>query len=283
MEDVHFLRQAITPWQLGYKSLAVNLSDIAAMGGIPVGSFLSIAIPDSIEVEYFDTFLKGYYELSAKYHTPLLGGDTTKSLKHLVINVCVIGKCKKGNAKKRDMAQSGDIICVTGPLGDSATGLKILLEQPTLSSKYDLLIKKHHQPEPRLDEGVFLATYPEIHAMIDISDGISSDLKHILKASGKQAVIEIDKLPLSNELKEISIQQSWDMVELATIGGEDYELLLTVNAKKLTEIQHKFLTRFGKPLYSIGYILNGESSIQWLKSGNEYNFSKSGFNHFFNP
>jgi thiamine-monophosphate kinase len=180
------------------------------------------------------------------------------------------------------MAQSGDIICVTGPLGDSATGLKILLEQPILSSKYDSFIKKHHQPEPRLDEGAFLATYPEIHSMMDISDGIASDLKHILKASGKHAVIEIDKLPLSNELKKISIQQSWDMIELAAAGGEDYELLLTVDAKKLTEIQYEFLNRFGKPLYSIGYILNGESSIRWLKEGVEYTFSKSGFNHFVN-
>lgn len=282
MEDVHFIRTALTPWQLGYKSLAVNLSDIASMGGSPIGSFLSIGIPEDIDVEYLDAFMKGYHELSAKYQVPLLGGDTTKSIKYLAINVCIIGKCKKGEAKKRDMAQSGDVICVTGDLGNSAAGLKLLLEKQTLSAEYNFLLEKHHLPEPRIDEGRFLASFPDAHAMMDISDGIASDLFHILKASGKTAVVEVDKLPLSNELITIADKKHWDPIELAATGGEDYELLLTVAAEKFSMIESCYSERFGRPLSPIGHIHEGEPHIQWLKEGVEYELSKSGFNHFTN-
>jgi thiamine-monophosphate kinase len=325
MEDVHFLRDAITPWQLGYKSLAVNLSDIAAMGGTPTGSFLSIAIPESIDVEYLDAFMKGYHELSAKYQVPLLGGDTTRSLKHLAINVCVTGKCPKGKARKRNMAQSGDVLCVTGNLGDSAAGLKLLLEKRSFdlarwrpcntgsmlkrllkkqlssaepnsriaqigrgillkkqpfSAKHDFLLEKHHKPEPRIEEGLFLSSFPEVHAMMDLSDGIASDLKHILDASGKKAVVNVDQLPLSDALIQVADEQHWDAVELAATGGEDYELLLTVAAEDFPAIEQNFLNRFGKPLCPIGFIEEGAPRIQWLKEGVEYPFSKSGFNHF---
>jgi thiamine-monophosphate kinase len=280
MEDIHFLRNAITPWQLGYKSLAVNLSDIAAMGGSPIGSFLSIGIPEDIEVENLDAFMKGYHELSEKYHVPLLGGDTTKSLIHLAINVCVIGKCPKGKAKKRSMAQAGDIIYVTGNLGDSAAGLKILLEKPALSAECDFLLEKHYKPEPRIKEGLFLSSFPEVHAMMDISDGIASDLFHILKASGKKATVETDKLPLSKELIKFAEEQHWDMIELATAGGEDFELLLTVDPEKSSMLESDFLNYFGTPLFPIGTIFDGDPHVQWMKDGIEYQFSKSGFNHF---
>jgi thiamine-monophosphate kinase len=281
MEGVHFLRDAITPQQLGYKSLAVNLSDIAAMGGTPTGSFLSFAIPEGLDVNYLDAFMSGYHELSAKYGVPLLGGDTTKSLKHFAINVCVMGKCPKGTARKRSMAQVGDLVCVTGHLGDSAAGLKIVLDQPDLSDDgHKHLIEKHHKPEPQLSEGLFLADFAGTHAMMDISDGIASDLKHILKASGKAATIEIEKLPISGTLKNMAAAQQWNAVELAASGGEDYELLVTVAPHDLETIQQQFAECFGKPLYQIGEITEGEARITWKKDGREIDFGKSGFNHF---
>ncbi len=280
VEGVHFLQDVITPWQLGYKSLAVNLSDIAAMGAVPVGSFLSVAVPKDVSVEYLDEFMKGYHNLSQKYNTPLLGGDTTKSLKHLAINVCVIGKCAKSRARMRNMAQTNDVICVTGCLGDSAGGLQVLLNQLKATPEYDYLKEKHHQPEPRLNEGKYLSTMPGVHAMMDISDGIASDLLHILKASGKGAEIETDKLPVSQELKSVANQQKWNFEEFAISGGEDYELLCTVAPEDLTKICAGFGACFNKPLIPIGKINDGQSSIQWIKNGEQVILEKTGFNHF---
>lgn len=280
MEDVHFLRNDISPENLGHKSLAVNLSDIAAMGGTPIGSFLSIAIPKEVEVEYLDAFMKGYFDLSKKYNTPLLGGDTTKSLKHLAINVCVIGKCAKGMAKQRNMAHHGDTICVTGPLGDSAGGLQLILNKQKPDSNHFYLIKKHYQPEPRIAEGQFLALQPGVHAMIDISDGIASDLVHILNASGKAASIHLDRLPVSEVLANAGAKQRWNAMELAVSGGEDYELLCTISPENFESVSEAFKTRFGKPLIPIGTIGEGEPSIAWYSNGKEVKMKKSGFNHF---
>ena len=280
MEDVHFLRNAITPEQLGYKSLAVNLSDIAAMGGTPIGSFLSIAIPSDIDVEFLDAFMKGYHELSAKYDTPLLGGDTTGSLKHLAINVCVIGKCKKGNARKRSMAHLGDAVCVTGNLGDSAGGLQVILNNLTMVGEHDYLRLKHHLPEPRLKEGMFLAVNLSVHAIIDISDGIASDLKHVLNASGVSAHIQLDELPLSEQLVSVANKQGWNAIDLAVGGGEDYELLFTVAQDNLHFIQKEFQKKFNKSIFQIGSIMAGIPEIKWFMKNKEVQLSNTGFNHF---
>ncbi len=279
MEDVHFLRHSITPFQLGYKSLAVNLSDIAAMGGTPVASFLSFAIPKDLDVEYLDQFMEGYHELSKKYNTALLGGDTTKSLKHLAINVAVIGKCPKGKARKRSDAKAGDIICVTGNLGDSAGGLQYLLDGIT-SDRNEYLIHRHHQPEPRITEGLFLSQKEGVNAMMDISDGISSDLKHILKASHVSAEVEIQNIPISEELKNESLKNNWNAIEKATSGGEDYELLLTVSARDFAQIQQDYEKEFQKPLIQIGTITKGNPNIHWTNNGQVVELSSSGFNHF---
>ncbi len=280
VEDVHFLKDSITPYQLGYKALAVNLSDVAAMGGTPVASFLSIAIPSDVSVEYLDELMRGYHALSEKYQTPLLGGDTTKSLKNLVINVGVIGKCAKGKARTRAMAQLGDIICVTGKLGDSVAGLKTILDKLSSSADIESLRLKHHLPEPQLLEGQFLIEKSGVHAMMDISDGIASDLNHILRASNKSAVIDVDKLPISDLLQRVALQNQWNATELALSGGEDYELLLTVAPEVLNSVQAEFLSHIGKPLIPIGRIEDGRSEIHYRKGNQNIEITKNGFNHF---
>ncbi len=279
MEDVHFIRNSISPFQLGYKSLAVNLSDIAAMGGVPVASFLSIAIPKDLEVEYLDQFMEGYHKLSREFYTALLGGDTTKSLKHLAINVAVIGKCPKGKARKRSDAKIGDVICVTGNLGDSAGGLQFLLDGIS-SDRNEYLVNKHCQPQPQIKEGFFLLQEDGVNAMMDISDGISSDLKHILKASKVSAVVDIQCIPLSDELRNESKKYNWNAIEMATSGGEDYELLLTVDPKEYERINDGFNKQFFKPLIKIGTITEGSPEIHWTNKGKTVELSSTGFNHF---
>ncbi len=280
IEDIHFLKDRITPEQLGYKSLAANLSDIAAMGGKPVGSYLSIGIPEETEVEYLDAVMKGYHELSQKYRVQLLGGDTTKSKKYLVINITVIGTCRKGQARMRSMAQSGDVICVTGNLGDSAGGLHVLLDQLNETADYLYLINSHHQPEPHVEEGIWLAKHPEVHAMMDVSDGISSDLLHILNKSGKSGVVNLDQLPVSDVLKKVAHEMGWDMDQLAASGGEDYVLLCTVGSAYYQKINTGFQSAFGRNLVPIGEITDDEPGIRWMKNGKQVFLNKHGFDHF---
>ena len=280
IEDIHFLKDRIPPEQLGYKSLAANLSDIAAVGGKPVSSYLSIGIPAETEVEYLDAVMKGYHELSQKYQVQLLGGDTTKSKKYLVINIGVIGICRKGQARLRSMAQSNDIVCVTGFLGDSAGGLEILLHQLPETKDNITLINSHHLPEPHIREGIWLAQHPEVHAMMDVSDGISSDLAHILKASDKSAVVNLDKLPVSVTLKRVAQERSWDIDKLATSGGEDYVLLCTIKTGNFEKITAGFHATIGRDIFPIGEITDGENRIKWIKSGKQVFFDQHGFDHF---
>lgn len=280
IEDIHFLKNRISPFQLGYKSLAVNLSDIAAMGAQPVGSLLSIGLSAETEVEYLDAFTEGFHSLSVKYNVPLLGGDTTQSKKYLIINVAVIGQCPKGKARLRSMAQDGDIVCVTGYLGDSAGGLEILLHNITETKDNMYLTACHHQPEPQIKEGQWLAQYPEVHAMMDISDGISSDLAHIVKASNKSAIVDLERIPVSDVLKRVAFAYNWDIDRLAVSGGEDYVLLCTVDKEKYEELSNAFLKQFSRPLFAVGRITHGNGTIVWTRKGKEVVLSQHGFDHF---
>lgn len=280
IEGVHFLRDKITPFNLGYKSLAVNLSDIAAMGAEPVGAFLSIGIPKDCSSELLDGFTEGFMALSQKHDTPLLGGDTTKSLRDLMINVTVIGKCPKEKALLRSSAKARDVIAVTGNLGDSAAGLNVILNNAELNSDTKHLIEKHNKPEPQINEGLWLAKQNGVHAMMDISDGIASDLNHILKASEKSAVVDLQKVPVSEILSRTAKKYDWNAAELAVSGGEDYELLLTISAECATDIAQQFYAEFGKPLHIIGEVKAPvEKAIQWV-SGEEKLPDFKGFNHY---
>ena len=250
------------------------------MGAKPLYSFLSIGIPKNTDVAYLDRFMDGYYELSAKYNCPLMGGDTTQSADRLVINVGVIGIGYKADLKLRSAAREGDIICASGNLGDSACGLKCLLSK-TNKTPYTLhLIKKHHKPEPRINEGLCLGKQSAVHAMMDISDDISSDLKHILKASQKAAQIDLDKIPISEELKRAATENHWDINALTTGGGEDYELLFTIQADEFEAIQKAYFQEFEKYIFPIGRIVGGKNKIHWLQDGNPLKTSNSGYDHF---
>lgn len=227
VEGVHFLMEDALPEDIGWKSAAVNLSDIAAMGGKPVATFLSLAIPDSVDESWMARFIDGYKQISDIFEVPLAGGDTTSSRTGMSICVTVLGQLPSGKAKLRNSAGAGDQICVSGFLGDSAAGLKVILEKHERSKDAAALVRKHYRPMPRISEGQILLACDGVHAMMDISDGIASDLPHILDASGKGAVIDAGRLPISPELSRLAAEKGWDAYRLAACGGEDYELLFT--------------------------------------------------------
>ena len=272
VEGTHFLREDIPPFDLGWKSAAVNLSDIAAMGGKPTGTFLSLALPAGLPAAWMDAFLDGYAELSKRFDVPLLGGDTTASPDRICINVTVLGECPYGRSRLRSAAAVDDLICVTGPLGDSAAGLKAILEGVDRDADVQTLIDRHYRPMPRVAEGQELRLNLGVHAMMDISDGIASDLRHILKASQVGAEVFTKEIPLSKELRQVCTRHGWDALELALTGGEDYELLFTVPLHANDTVSAL------EDIHVIGYITEPEKGCALItRDGGEHQLRAQGW------
>lgn len=262
-EGVHFLRNAATPAELGGKSLAVNLSDVASMGATPVATLLSLSLPPDAMGPWIEGFMQGYRDLSARYGTTLAGGDTTASKGGITISVTAIGRVKDTHIKRRSDARTGDVIFVGGPLGESGAGLRDLL-----AGHYNTpQAHTHHNPVPQVEQGIWLGTRTEVHAMMDISDGIASDLRHIMSRSSVGAEIDLERIPTSVEL------------ETALCGGEDYKLLFTVDSAAAETLTADFRTRFGTEIYPIGRI-TAVQDLLWLDHGAPSNTDRQGFRHY---
>jgi len=281
VERIHFLRDAINGFDLGYKSLAVNLSDIAAMGGTAREAFVSIAIPEDCPLDYLEAVYDGMKKLAAKFDVNILGGDTTGSKVDLVINVAVHGTVAREEMLCRDAAEPGDVIISTGYLGDSKAGLHLILNNiPADSDERRNLLRAHLLPEPHLLEGRFLAQQPGVQAAIDTSDGLSSDLGHIAIESGVGAVLYADKIPISRDLELFCRQYNFDPVEYALSGGEDYTLLCTVSPGEAEIVTAKFEKKFARPLFRIGEITAGTQMMIDYPDGSSSPIAASGWNHF---
>ena len=263
IEDVHFLREASSPEEVGIKSLMVNISDVAAMGAKPIATLLSIALPASAQGEWAERFMRGYHEASEREGVALVGGDTTASKDKIAINVVAIGRAPMANIKRRSKAQVGDVICVTGKLGISSKGLVDIMFGDINTSA----AKAHRIAQARTAEGAWLGTRSEVHAMMDISDGIASDIKHIMELSGVGAEIYIERIPTDYDIR------------FATTGGEDYELLLTVAKDSFESVARELFAATGTQLTAIGRITEG-GDLKWLENGKEYELELKGFTHF---
>lgn len=289
IEDVHFRLEDIKPKDLGHKALAVNLSDIAAMGGTPDGFFLSLALPETLSVSWLDNFREGLMELAQKYEFPLLGGDTTRSLDDLMISVTITGRVNPQHLKLRSGAQPGDRLCVTGPLGDSAAGLSVLMSPQKYDSLSDQhredLIRWHCRPEPAIRMGRWLGQQSAVHAMIDLSDGLLQDARRLAEQSNCGINIALDQLPLSPAFEAFCrIDQTPEQAqELAAAGGEDYRLLLAVGGEHLSAIARRFEQQFGGALYAVGTVESGSPEIRTLRNGSPVEIQQQEFKHFNRP
>lgn len=278
VENSHFIKGKITPRDLGYKALAVNLSDIAAMGGKPLYAFLSLGLPVDTEIEWMDQFFSGFKQLAAETSVSLLGGDTTHS-ELIVINVLLIGSIETALIKKRSQALPGDLICCTGYLGDSGAGLKVLLEELPSNEYTEVLVQAHVHPRAHLKEGAWLAQHACVHAMMDISDGLASDIQRMMEESHCGAHIEVERLPLSPPLIHASRTFDWLPHDLALTSGEDYCLLLTVDSQYYSQLNEAYQSCFQRPLYPIGKVLDTPKLI-YTKDQHTYTPSKGGYDHF---
>ena len=284
VEDIHFLRNTITPYQLGRKAIAVNLSDIAAMGGTPLVTLISLAISSHTEVEEIQKLYRGMRDICGLYSVNIVGGDTVSSPDNLIINVSLIGDANEQEVLYRSGARPGDKIYLTGTLGDSSAGLSILRHE--ISPQESLrghFIKIHNEPEPLIETGKVIAGSRLASAMIDLSDGLLSDLGHICEESRVGALLLRDKVPLSEELKNLAAHAGFDPLDFALSGGEDYILLVTVPATKTRDFELAYKNGTSSPLFLIGDIRE-EMGIRIMnENGSAQDLVPKGFDHFSHP
>lgn len=276
VSGIHFLPD-IDPRDLGYKALAVNLSDLAAMGATPAWLTLALTLPEVNEA-WLEAFSDSLFEQLNYYEMQLIGGDTTRG--PLAMTLGIHGLVPAGRALKRSGANPGDWIYVTGTPGDSAAGLAILQRQlhPQDATAADYLVTRHLRPTPRVLQGQALRDLAS--AAIDLSDGLISDLGHILKASDCGARVELNDLPLSQALRDtVSLEQAqrW-----ALAGGEDYELCFTVPELNRGALDVA-LGHLGVPFTCIGQMTPASEGMQFMRDGAPVTLEWKGYDHFETP
>jgi thiamine-monophosphate kinase len=284
VEDIDFRRDTTRPDLLGHKALAVSLSDIAAMGSRPRWALLSIGVPEDVwNSRFLDQFYEGFFALADRYAVKLIGGDLSRTPEKIVIDSMVVGECPVNRELFRRGAKPGDQIYVTGFLGDAAAGLRLiergtkLHEDRGISHPVDNLLLRQLQPEPRVGWGLLLGEKQLATAMIDISDGLSSDLNHLCEESGVGAVVEASRLPIDEVVSELCGRRALDPLMLALHGGEDFELLFTVSPEKVVQLP---LRVDGVAITRIGEIRAAPEGVRISEGSHVWKLEPGGWEHF---
>lgn len=279
IEGIHFTDQTLSPEALGWKAIAVNISDIAAMGGTPRTAFLSIGLKAESKASFLESFMAGFNALAEKTGIVLAGGDTVECPSHVMVTITLIGDCLPGSVVYRSGARVGDDVWVTGPLGNAAGGLFVLRDkQSGASYGYESLVRAHQKPIPRLDMGKAMGESGLSHAMIDISDGISKDLGHICEQSGVGAVLQEASIPMSSELIELAGARQ-KALQWALHGGEDYELLFTASTADKEKVESLTEKLSGRPAVKVGTVIPG-NGIFLAKKKAKVPLEAGGYFHF---
>lgn len=287
VEEIDFRRTTAPAPLLGHKALAVSLSDVAAMGARPRWSLISIGLPEDVwQTEFADQFYEGLASLADHYGVKLIGGDTSRTTEKIVIDSIVLGECNYGQAVMRSGAQPGDQIFVTGSLGGAAAGLRLIergahLAEQNLadedSQKIDHVLLRHLRPEPRVGWGIVLGEELIASAMIDISDGLSSDLNHLCTASGVGALIESSLLPIDHQVVELCGRRALDPLQLALHGGEDFELLFTVRPGDVGRLPRRV---DGTQITRIGEVRSQSEGVRISEGQRIWELNPGGWKHF---
>ncbi len=285
VENIHFMRSAITPYQLGRKIIAINVSDIAACGGKPAWALVSLAVAPDTGVDFIDGLYAGMREQIGLSGASIVGGNLSKIRTEMVIDLTLLGKVVPEHLVLRRGALPGDFVLVTGSLGDSRAGLELILHPDlNVDAEFrDRVSARHLTPTPRLKEGRMLGASGKVHSMADVSDGTMGDLNHICRASGVSAEIWVESLPVSLACRKVAEAAGRDPVHWALSGGEDYELLFTASEDSVSGLRTMLEEETGTPCSVIGRITGVGEGIR-LKTGSggeaDYALDANGWDHF---
>lgn len=262
VEGVDFTREAMSLEDVGWRAMAANLSDLAAMGARPVLATVALGFPETTGAEEILGVYRGLAECAAHYRLAIVGGDLSRA-NALTISITVVGEVRASNAKTRAGGRPGDVLAVTGALGAARAGL---LGERAAQQAF-------RRPEPRVAEGRFLAASRNVHAMMDISDGLSTDLNRLAAASGCGAVVE--HVAVSDAARALTQARGEDAERFALAGGEDFELLTAIGARAFAHLASRYAAHFGRELVRVG-VLRAEPGVVW----NGVTLERSGWDHF---
>ncbi len=289
IEDIDFRKKETPPDVLGHKALAVSLSDLAAMGSTPRWALTSLGVPKQVwNTEFLDRFYDGIFKLAERYQVKLIGGDTSRTPARIIVDTILIGECLEGKAVLRAGAKPGDLVYVTGELGAAAAGLRLLNRggDPTLAhskeardAAIERVMRRQLRPEPRVGWGLVLGEEHLATAMIDISDGLSSDLHHLCEECKVGATIDRAKIPIDEAVKILCGRRALDPLMLALHGGEDFELLFTVSPENASRLPKKV---DGVNASCIGQIEPASSGVRLAEGSSVWELEALGFQHFKN-
>jgi thiamine-monophosphate kinase len=286
-EDVHFLPITMRDSDIGYKAMASAISDIAAMGGTARLAMVSVSIPPRWTLDRMEQVYEGLYACANRWNVAVVGGDTTSSTGGLTLSVSVIGEVDSGRALLRSGAKRGDVVVVTGPLGLSAAGLDYLLKQrlrsdewPAFDGRILPLVTAHCRPDPRLEAGELLLRSGRCHALNDVSDGLASEAWELAEASGVGIDLLEERIRVTDELYSYTAGAGKDALDYILYGGEDYQLIGTVEAAYAPELQVAF-REAGLTLDVVGYVTAEDTGVRLIREdGTVQSLDKKGYNHF---
>lgn len=280
VDSIHFDRSFHPPKLLGRKCVAVNLSDIAAMGGTPLFILLSISLPGDVSSSWLNEWFDGVTEIVKEYNCCLIGGDTVQA-KELSITVTVLGEPGPGGVIYRSGAGLNDTVYVSGFLGDSGAGLELLQHHSVKpqNKKWAQLLKAHLDPVPQIELGNQLALSDFVTSLQDISDGLATDLSHICLESGLGAVLSQISLPRSSQLEEAAKIVNKDPLDLQLFSGEDYQLVFTVQQNRESQVEAMIASALNLPIYPVGRIKKGAGVYLQKTNGDWVDITFKGYEH----
>src|SRR5262245_2081030 len=282
LEDVHFRRRYAEPADIGWKSLAVNLSDVAAMGARPRWALVALACPTSTTLDEVEAFYAGALSLASEHGVAIVGGDTSSSPAGWLVNVTALGETTRAPLL-RSGARPGDVVAVTGGLGRSAAGLAVLERAAAPSGIGAEALAEataaHLRPRPRVAEGLWLAAASGVTAMMDLSDGLATDLARLAEESGAGARVEIERVPVAAAARQVAERLGGDALAWATGGGEDYELLVVCDPGAFERIHDGLSRATGTPLTRVGEMTPG-AGVTFVDAAGRERVVARGFEHF---
>ncbi|MFA7384198.1 MAG: thiamine-phosphate kinase [Desulfurivibrionaceae bacterium] len=279
VEGVHFAPAWHPPFALGRKAASVNISDIAAMGGLPRFALLSLALTPACESRWLEPFLAGFLAVLSEHGVVLIGGDTVQSGQEIVLSVTVLGEMAESELLTRKTARPGDVVLVSGFLGEAAAGLALCRMGLAQEAAWHPLVFAHLDPVPQVALGRVLAASGLVHAMQDLSDGLATDLAHICAESGVGAVVAAEKIPLSPLLRRAAETCGQSPLDWALAGGEDYQLLFTAGEEQVAGLGALVRKELGRELYPVGRIVEG-GGVFLAEAGQSREISYQGYEHF---